>query len=396
MNLSFENTKNAFLHRSNADLQRSYWLFKMLGNSKLVNFGARFVPLAFQFHLPVKRFIKATIYKQFVGGETIQECTKTIGELQDSRVGAILDYSVEGQESEESFEACKTEIIHSIHFSKSNPNIPFCVFKMTGLARFSLLEKVSSCQALLPDEQLEWERVKSRFNTIVEEAHRMSVSVLIDAEESWIQDAIDTLVEEKMKQYNKERAIVYNTFQMYRKDRLSYLQHCYEKAKSEEYFIGAKLVRGAYMEKEQERANQKEYSSPIYSTKQETDQAFDEAISFCLSHLQQICICAGTHNENSCSFLVNQMKTMGLKNNDPRIYFSQLLGMSDHISFNLSSHQYNVAKYVPYGPVKDALPYLIRRAKENTSVEKQTGRELSLIAKEKKRRSLGRTPLCSY
>ncbi|MDQ3047475.1 MAG: proline dehydrogenase family protein [Bacteroidota bacterium] len=384
--LSFNNTEVAFSGKSGSDLNRSYWLFRMVSNSAFVNIGKSLTSLAIQTHLPIKGLIKATIFKQFCGGETIEECERTMQELGKFNIGTILDYSVEGKESEKDFDACATETIATIHQAKRSKHIPFCVFKVTGLARFDLLEKVSLKSSLDPEETKEFGRVQLRVSSICKEAHDAGVPIFIDAEESWIQPAIDSLANQMMVLYNSEKAIVYNTFQMYRNDRLSYLRHSFNIAKEGNYFLGAKLVRGAYMEKERARAIEKGYSSPIQDSKEQSDSDYDAAVLFCLENIERIAICAGTHNEKSSMTLALLMQEKNIEKNNKHIYFSQLLGMSDHISFNLANAGYNVAKYVPYGPVREVLPYLIRRAQENTSVKGQTGRELSLIIKEKDRR----------
>lgn len=383
---SFDNTENAFKAKSNSDLNRSYWLFKLIGNPSLVKFGATVTPLAL--NVGFKGLIKSTIFKQFVGGENISDCSKTVEQLGKYNIGTILDYSVEGKESETDFDACCKETIETIHRANNDKNIPFCVFKVTGLARFALLEKVSAKQSLSASETEEWNRVKNRVHTIAKAAFDASQPLFIDAEESWIQPAIDELADNSMAEFNKEKVIVYNTYQLYRKDRLDFLKTSFEKAKQGNYFIGAKLVRGAYMEKERARAAEMNYPSPIQNTKEDTDRDYDLAVEFCMQHIDRFGLCAGTHNEHSSLRLVKSIEQKNISKNDKRIYFSQLLGMSDHISYNLSIDGYNVAKYVPYGPVKEVLPYLIRRAQENTSVKGQTGRELSLIIKEKQRRKL--------
>lgn len=383
--ISFDNTENAFKSKSNADLNRSYWLFKLIGNPILVTAGAALGPLGLK--IGFKGLIKSTIFRQFVGGETIDDCTRTIDHLANYNIGTILDYSVEGKESEADFEHCVEETIGTIEKARGNSKIPFCVFKVTGLARFALLEKVSAGTPLTTTEQSEWERVRARVRKISSVAAAAQQPLFIDAEESWVQPAIDGLANENMAEFNKTIAVVYNTFQLYRHDRLQYLKDSYEQAKAGKYHLGAKLVRGAYMEKERARALANNYPSPIQATKENTDKDYDAALKFCVDHLEQMAVCAGTHNESSSAYLVKLLTEKGVSANDSRVYFSQLLGMSDHISFNLSLTDYNVAKYVPYGPVAEVLPYLIRRARENTSVKGQTGRELSLIMKEKKRRA---------
>ena len=382
--ISFDNTENAFKSKSNADLNRSYQLFKLISNPFLVKMGATFTPLALS--IGFKGIIKNTIFKQFVGGENIHDCTKTIEQLGKYNIGTILDYSVEGKESEVDFDACLHETLETINMANSNNHIPFCVFKVTGLARFALLEKISSVEKLDPNEKEEWERVKNRVAKICSTAAEAHQPIFIDAEESWIQQAIDNLANENMKSFNKNEVIVYNTFQLYRKDRLAFLMQSFNEAKNGNYKIGAKLVRGAYMEKERARAIEKKYSSPIQNSKEDSDKDYDLALKYCVENIEFISVCAGSHNEKSSLYLVQLMNEKGIEKNDKRIFFSQLLGMSDHISYNLSLNGYNVSKYVPYGPVKEVLPYLIRRAQENTSVKGQTGRELSLIIKEKQRR----------
>lgn len=382
--VSFDNTENAFKAKSNRDLNRSYWLFKLVSNPALVNFGAKTAPLAL--NIGFKRLIKNTIFKQFVGGETINDCDQTIAELGKYNIGTILDYSVEGKESEMDFDACLKETIATIHKAKNEKHIPFCVFKVTGLARFDLLEKVSARETLSDPEKKEYDRVKKRVHAICNEAHAAGQAIFIDAEESWIQQAIDDLADEMMWLFNKEKPLVYNTYQLYRHDRLNFLRTSLQKAAFQNYYLGAKLVRGAYMEKERKRAAEKNYPSPINPDKAATDKLYNEAIKFCIDNGSRIAFCAGTHNEESSLYLAKLMAETKLENNNPHVSFAQLFGMSDHISYNLSLAGYNVAKYVPYGPVKEVLPYLIRRAQENTSVKGQTGRELSLIIKEKERR----------
>jgi proline dehydrogenase len=386
--LSFDNTAISFSGKSNKDLNRSYWLFKMVASPTFVSIGKSLTTFAIKMHLPIKAIIKATIFKQFCGGETIEECDKAIKDLAKFKIGTILDFSVEGKESEKDFDACCLETIKTVAKAKGDANIPFCVFKVTGMARLGLLEKVSAKNILSPEEQKEFERIQNRIDSICKAAHTAGVPIFIDAEESWIQEAIDNLANEMMRSYNMQKTIVYNTYQLYRKDRLSYLKKSFEIAQGSNYFFGAKLVRGAYMEKERLRATAKNYPSPIHDSKEATDKDYDAALEFCAEHISRIAICAGTHNENSSMKLAELMRKKTIQPNNKNIYFSQLLGMSDHISYNLANAEYNVAKYVPYGPINEVLPYLIRRAQENTSVKGQTGRELNLIMKEKARRKL--------
>ena len=385
--ISFENTEIAFQGKSKRDLKRAYWLFKLVSNNTLVKIGPALLNIALFLRLPILGIIKTTIFKHFCGGESIIDSQKTIEELSHYQIGTILDYSVEGQESEANFEIVMQETIATIERAAGDDKIPFSVFKITGMGRFALLEKVNTKQALSENEKKEYEIVKNRINTICQKAHKLSVPVFIDAEESWIQDTIDEIATTMMRQYNKERAIVYNTLQMYRWDRLLYLKKCYIDAENHQYFLGLKLVRGAYMEKERARAEKLKYASPIQKSKANTDKDYDLAVSFCVEHIDRIYFCAGTHNEDSSTKLIKLLDEKGIENNDKRVYFSQLLGMSDHISYNLANANYNVAKYVPYGPVKQVMPYLIRRAEENRSIAGQTGRELALIMKEKARRS---------
>lgn len=383
--VSFDNTENAFKSKTDAELNRSYLLFSLIGNPSLVKLGATFSPLAL--NIGFKGLIKNTIFKQFVGGETIHDCAETVKELGKYNIGTILDYSVEGSETEEAFDHCLTETLDTIKLAKNDKNIPFCVFKVTGLARFALLEKVSTKQNLNESEKVEWERVKNRVHKICSTSHANNQPIFIDAEESWIQPAIDDLANENMEKFNKTSVIVYNTFQLYRTDRLKFLEDTIQHAKANSYQVGAKLVRGAYMEKERKRAQEQNYPSPIQPDKASSDKDFNAALKLCVENLNIVALCAGSHNEESNQILLRLMHEKNISANDKRVYFSQLYGMSDHISYNLSLNGYNVAKYVPYGPVKKVLPYLIRRAQENTSVKGQTGRELSLIIKEKKRRS---------
>lgn len=383
--ISFDNTENAFKAKTNSELSRSYWLFKLISNPLLVKAGAGLGPLAL--NLGFKPLLKSTIFKQFVGGENIQDCSETVAQLGKYNIGTILDYSVEGKESEQDFDNCVKETIETIHKAKNDKNIPFCVFKVTGLARFALLQKVTANQNLTEAEAAEWQRVQNRVNTICETAYQNNQRIFIDAEESWIQQAIDDLANTNMAAYNKNKVIVYNTFQLYRSDRLAYLRESIQQGKTNGYHIGAKLVRGAYMEKERKRAQEMNYLSPIQPDKESCDRDYNEAIKLCIENLDVMGLCAGSHNEDSSLYLVDLMKQKNILPSDGRIYFSQLLGMSDHISYNLSINGYNVAKYVPYGPIKDVMPYLIRRAQENTSVKGQTGRELNLIMKEKTRRA---------
>jgi proline dehydrogenase len=385
--ISFDNTEIAFKSKNNKDLNRAYWLFKIVGSPAMVKFGKWATNLALKLRFPIKGMIKKTIFKQFCGGESIEDCNATIQQLGSFGIGTILDYSVEGKTSAEDFEETTQEIIKTIHRASKSETIPFAVFKVTGIARFSILEKANDpTTELSAAEKQEFQEVFLRVNRICEEAFKNQVPVFIDAEETWIQDTIDRLCVSMMTRYNKEKAIVFNTLQMYRHDRIAYLKKSIEEARIGNYKYGIKLVRGAYMEKERERALKMNYPSPIQKDKASSDSDYNLALDIILENLDVLALCAGTHNEESSALLAQKMKAKNLKANDSRIYFAQLLGMSDHISYNLSDASYNVAKYVPYGPIKEVMPYLLRRADENTSVAGQTGRELSLILKERARR----------
>ncbi len=384
--LSFEDTRVAFASKSDNDLRKAYYLFKVVSSQALMVLGKHATTLALKLHLPIKGIIKKTIFHQFCGGETINECASTTKILDAYNIGTILDYSVEGKENEAEFEAGFQEILRTIETADKNPHIPFCVFKVSGLCRNTLLEKVSAGKDLSETESAAYKRLMGRVDALCERAVSADTPIFIDAEESWIQDAIDNLAMEMMAKYNQKKAIVYNTLQMYRHDRMAHLVLAQAQAEENGFFYGVKLVRGAYMEKERLRAEEKGYVSPIQPDKEATDRDYDAAIQFCLNHLNNVYFCAGTHNEDSSLLLAAEMDRLEIDRNDERIFFAQLFGMSDHISFNLSKASFNVAKYVPYGPVKDVMPYLIRRAEENTSVQGQTGRELNLITREIKRR----------
>ena len=384
---TFENTEIAFKSKSDKDLQRAYWLFKIVGNPSMVKFGKSATNFAIKNKLPIKGIIKKTIFKQFCGGETIDECSLTIDTLGKFGIGTILDYSIEGKTSDEDFNHTTNEIISTILKGKNSNNIPFAVFKVTGIARFEILEKANDLKNELSEkEKIELNDVINRIDSICKSAFENNVPVFIDAEETWIQDTIDRIAVDMMIKYNKENAIIYTTAQMYRHDRYEYLKTEITKAKELNYHFGIKLVRGAYMEKERERAEKNNYPSPIQPNKEATDKDFNLALELLINSIENVSICAGTHNEESSDFLTQLLKKNSISKNDKRIYFAQLLGMSDHISYNLSFNDYNVAKYVPYGPIEEVLPYLLRRADENTSVAGQTSRELNLITKERNRR----------
>jgi len=386
LDINFENTEIAFKSKDKNALIKSYWLFKAIGYNWLVKLGPGLVETAFKLKLPIEGIIKKTVFSQFCGGESMHECNATMDELYNYGVGTILDYSVEGEQIEANFDATTNETIDTIKKAFNNPKIPFCVFKVTGLGRFDLLAKINANEPLTATEESEYARVKNRVYTICKTAHQNKVRIFIDAEESWIQDSIDGLCTEMMEEFNKEQCIVYNTLQLYRHDRFEFLKESITKAKQNGYNYGVKLVRGAYMEKERERAKTMGYDSPIQPTKSASDTDYNKALEYALANIDVVSICAGTHNEQSSLLLTQMMHQKGIAKTDTRIYFSQLFGMSDHLSFNLSNSGYNVAKYLPYGPVKSVLPYLFRRAAENTSVKGQAGRELNLISKEMQRR----------
>ena len=387
--LNFDDTSIAFAHQSNSKLRKTYLIFALMNQNWVVKIGTFFIKLAIKLGLPIKLLIKNTIFAQFCGGESISTCQKTIESLAKSKVGTILDYSVEGEDNEKAFDATTDEILKTIDKAAIQTNeIPFSVFKVSGIGSVELLEKVQEHPEDLTDEEKgAFERVRNRVDKLCAHAAASNVRIFLDAEESWIQDVIDDLSYEMMKKYNADgKTIVYNTFQLYRWESLQHLVDACEVARKESYKVGAKLVRGAYIEKERRRAAEFEYKDPIHVTKHETDIDFNKAIHFSIDNLDVLSICLGTHNEESCLICAELMKDKGIKTHDERIWFAQLLGMSDNISYNLANAGYNVAKYVPYGPVEAVMPYLFRRAEENTSIAGQSSREFLLIKKEKERR----------
>lgn len=388
MEVSFSNTEIAFQTRSNQDLKWAYRLFTMMASPFMVNVGKWGTKIAFSLHLPVEGMIRKTLYRHFVGGDSIASCENTIASLWQHKIGTILDYSVEGKENDASFDASLSEILRTFDKAKGDERIPFCVFKMTGFARQKLLEKISSQTTLTDEEQAEWERVRNRVLQICQRAYDYQQPVFIDAEETWLQPAIDGLAEDMLFRFNHKDIIVYTTLQLYRTDRLGYLRDLHRRAKEKKVKIGVKLVRGAYMEKERERAMRFNYPDPIHPNKQATDHDYNECLRYCIENINEVAVCVGTHNEESSYTLVSLLQKHGLPNNHPHVYFSQLLGMGDHISYNLSHLGYRVVKYVPYGPVREVTPYLMRRAEENTAMRGQTGRELTLITTELQRRKI--------
>jgi len=384
--ISFENTAIAFEHKSNKELNFSIFIFKIMNNARLVAFLTFLTKIALKIHLPISPLVKATIFKQFCGGTSINDCDSTIKQIGKAGIGAILDYSVEGAEEEEVFETTKNELIKIILKAKNNNNIPVSCMKITGIARFSLLEKLSTGNELNESEKEEYRKVFVRFQEICNTAKQSNVPIYVDAEESWIQPAIDRLVESMMRIYNKEKAIIFTTLQMYRWDKLEHFNKLIEEAKHERFVVGIKFVRGAYMEKENERAEKFGYKTPIQGNKQASDNDYNKALEIAIKNINLVSICAGTHNEKSSLLLAELMEMYSIEKNDSRIYFSQLYGMSDHISYNLAVNGYNVTKYLPYGPVNSTVPYLIRRAEENSSISGQMGKELRLLLLEKARR----------
>lgn len=391
--LSFDNTGVAFASRTTKELRSMHWLFAAMNNSFLVAAGTSMVQLALKIGLPIEEVIKRTVFKQFCGGENIEDSEQTIQSLAKYNIGTILDYAVEGEKTEEGFDKTTVEIIKTIDKAKKLTAIPFCVFKVTGLASSFILEKKQKGELEEKDVPA-YENILRRVESICKYAYESNVRILVDGEESWMQDAIDEIVYDMMRKYNIEGPIVYNTYQMYRKDMLAQLKIAFQHAATYQYYLGVKLVRGAYMEKERHRAAAHGYEDPIHRNKAATDSDYNRALKFCLDNKQRVALCSGSHNEYSNYYLILLMEKHGLNNNDERVYFAQLYGMSDNISYSLAKAGFNVAKYVPYGPVRSVMPYLFRRAQENTSIAGQSSRELLLVKKELARRkkiALGET-----
>ncbi len=388
MNKLFNNTKVAFSLKKDSELERAYFLFKMIANEPLVRIGTAMTNFAIKAHLPVEGLIRATVFDHFCGGVSEDDCIPVIDKMYAKKVCSVLDYSVEGKVDEAQFDAAFEMTIKLLDFVKEKEAIPFAVFKPTGFGRIELYEKVGSKVELTTDEAEEWNRVLVRYDKVCALAKEKDVKLLIDAEESWMQDAADDIVADMMRKYNTEKAIVFNTLQMYRWDRLDYLKELHAEAKVKGFYIGMKLVRGAYMEKENERAMINDYISPICESKVATDRNFNNGVTYMLENIGVLSLFAGTHNEDSSYLVMQLMQESDIPTNSDSVWFGQLYGMSDHISYNLSEAGYNVAKYLPFGPVKDVMPYLIRRAEENTSVAGQTTRELNLLKEERKRRKM--------
>ena len=382
----FNNLKVAFKDKSDFELNRSLLIFSIISNPVISKSLITLTKTLIKLRIPINFFIKHTIFKQFCGGTNINNTRRTIDKLWKSKIGSILDYSVEGKDKEVDFKRVKNETINNIIKASKSSKIPFAVFKPTGLTKFSLLEKINSNQNLKSNEIIEKQNFINRIEEICKTSYNYKTPVFIDAEESWIQNGIDMIVLSMMKKYNKKEVYIYNTLQMYRTDRLNYLNEIISVAKKQKFLLGIKLVRGAYHKQEIDRALKLKYDIPVFKTKNKSDESFNKSLQICCDNINHISICAGTHNEYSSQLLIDLMKKNNIDKSDPRIYFSQLLGMCDHISYNIAEHGFNTAKYVPYGPIKDVIPYLIRRAEENTSISGQMNRDLSNIISEKKRR----------
>ena len=386
MSKLFDNTQIAFALKNDNELNRAYYLFKLISSKTLVKIGTAATQVALKLHLPVERIIRATVFDHFCGGISEQDCLPVVDQLYDKKVHSVLDYSVEGKEDEAHFDDALAMTLKIISFAKERQALPFAVFKPTGFGRIDLYEKVGAKEKLSAAEQAEWARVESRFDLVCKAAHEAAIVVLIDAEESWMQDAADDLVTAMMEKYNKEKAVVFNTLQLYRWDRLDYLKKLHRSAQEKGFYIGMKLVRGAYMEKENLRAQEGNYPTPICESKEATDLNYNEALRYMLDHLDSMAVFVGTHNEESSYLVMTILAEKNISAADTRVWFGQLYGMSDNISYNLGAAGYQVAKYLPFGPVREVMPYLIRRAEENTSVAGQTSRELLLIQTERNRR----------
>lgn len=384
--VKFEDTGIAFRYKSDGELRKANFIFTIVNHPAVSRFATGAVKLGMSLKLPIKGIVRSTVFSHFCGGETIEKAERMIQHLGQFNVKTILDYSVEGEKTEKGFEETTEEILRTFDKAKASSQVPFCVFKMTGMGDGALFEKIQAGQSLTSQEEEAFDKVRDRVDRICRRGFELDVPVMVDAEETWLQEPIDRVVYEMMARYNQKRAIVFNTFQMYRTESLKNLKDAFHAAAMHNYFLGAKLVRGAYMEKERERAQEKGYSSPIHATKEETDNSFNKALAFCMDNKQRVSILCGSHNEYSNQYLTVLMERHSMPPADQRVWFAQLLGMSDVISFNLASAGFNVAKYVPYGPVEAVMPYLLRRASENTSVAGQSSRELMMIRKELARR----------
>ena len=382
----FENTEIAFKLRNDRELRKAVMLLRLMSYPAVVRLSGILANLAIRLGIPVRWIVKPTVFSLFCGGESLVESQKVVDRLAKHKVRSLLDYAAEDQQTDEKIESAIREIIATMDYAVKNPAVPFTVFKPTALAPVHILSQTGlqteegklSCPGT--------EKFSKNFRTLCQSACKRGIPVMIDAEESHYQQIVDNLAAEMMELYNKEKVMIFNTIQMYRHDRLDFLKESIRNARKKNYHLGIKLVRGAYMEKERERALKLGYPSPIHPDKESTDNAFNRAITICLENIDITDLFAGTHNEQSLLMLMDRMKEYKLENSDPRIYVSQLYGMSDHISFNMAACNYNVAKYLPYGPVSYLLPYLIRRAEENRSVTGQAGRERRLLKLEIERR----------
>jgi len=382
----FNNTEKAFALKSDSELDRAFYLFEMIKREPLVKVGTALTKFALKTHLPVEGLIRSTVFDHFCGGVSEEDCMSVIDKMYTKNVHSVLDYSAEGKEDEVQFDFAMQKTLNTIKFGKEKESLPFAVFKPTGFGRFDLYQKITEGKYLEVHEELEWKRIIERYDTVSKAAFDADIPLLIDAEETWMQTAADDLIEDMMRKYNTKKVVVFGTLQLYRWDRLDYLKELHKRAKKEGFQIGMKLVRGAYMEKERERAQKFGYKDPICENKAATDKMYNDVLTYMIENIDEMAVFEGTHNEESSYLLMELIDKYKLEKNDKRIWFGQLFGMSDHISYNLADLGYNVAKYLPFGPVKDVMPYLIRRAEENTSVAGQTNRELELLKAERERR----------
>jgi len=384
----FDNTEVAFAIKSNSELDRAFYLFEMIKRQPLVKIGTSLTKFALKTHLPVEGIIRVTVFDHFCGGVTEKDCMPIIDKMYTKNVHSVLDYSAEGKEVEEHFDLAMEKTLNTIKFGKERESLPFAVFKPTGFGRLKIYQKITEGEKLDAHEEVEWKRIKERYDTVSKAAFETGIPLLIDAEETWMQTAADDLIEEMMVKYNKKKVIVFGTLQLYRWDRLDYLKKLHERSKEQGFKVGMKLVRGAYMEKERARAEEYGYKDPICANKAATDKMYNDVQEYMINNIDEMAVFSGTHNEESSYLLMDLIRKYNLEKNDKRIWFGQLFGMSDHISFNAAKEGYNVAKYLPFGPVRDVMPYLIRRAEENTSVAGQTNRELELLKRERERRKI--------
>lgn len=386
MNNIFSNTKEAFSLKSNFELLRAQFLFNIIKNRTLVKYSTLLTNFALKFYLPVTPIIKMTVFNHFCGGVSELDCNPVIKKMYDKRVSSVLDFSTEAFNSEIEFDNCYDKKISIIEFIKDRPEIPFVVFKPTCLGSLDLFKKKTIHEDLSDKDNILWNRVVERFKGVCQKAYDNDIKILIDAEEVFVQKAIDDLALLMMRKFNREMPIVFNTVQMYRWDRLKYLSDLLNDKANNGLIFGFKLVRGAYMEKERLIAKSLNVKSPICITKNETDSNFNSGLDFVFNNLDRISLVCGSHNEDSVIKIMEIMKNKNLKVSDDKIWFGQLFGMSDNVTFNLAKMGYNTFKILPFGPVRNLMPYLIRRAEENTSVKGQTGRELQLILNERRRR----------